>query len=46
MLKGPPLMLLPNLLAGIINMYSKKAMPQLIRTMVNKPLPFKTGISL
>ncbi len=39
-------MLLPNLLAGTIKLYSSKAMPQLIKIVVNKPAFFKKLISL
>lgn len=46
MLNGPPVTLLPNRLAGTINKYSIKAIPQLIKTAPIKPVFFKNEISL
>lgn len=45
-LKGPPFILLPNLLAGTISEYSTKAMHQLIKMEPHKPTPFKKLMSL
>ncbi len=46
MLKGPPLIELPSLLAGTIRQYSKKAMPQLMRIAVSNPEFLRKEISL
>lgn len=44
--KGPPVTLLPNLLAGTINIYSRRAIPQLIKTAPIIPVFFNKAMSL
>lgn len=46
MLNGPPVTLLPKRLAGTINKYSIKAIPQLIRTTPINPVFLRKEISL
>jgi hypothetical protein len=46
MLKGPPLMLLPSLLAGTINEYSISAINQLTRIAPTSPMFFNKAMSL
>ncbi len=45
-LKGPPFKLEPILFAGTIKLYSKRAIPQLIKMVVISPAFFKNETSL